>query len=144
MSSCDQTRCGPRPARGGNEDVGAGDQPLRRRLPCRDETHVSTEPLCDPQVGRAADPDRGLPVAAELEPPERAQEEAQRAVLLLEAEGDPPAVAPLLTRELRPPLLDVVVGAGIDALIGAGEEALHQLLGGAAARGPGIEAAEED
>ena len=61
-----------------------------------------------------------------------------------QAEGDPQRPLAVLGGLGRPPRLDVGVGARLDPLVGAGEEALDQLLGRRRARRPSVEPAEED
>ena len=92
---------GAGPPEAAQSDVGAGDQLLGRapRAGRRRWTR-SRSRLRDPDLGRVGDPDRRLPVAARRQAAERAQEQAQRAALLLEAEGDPQRAA----RAARPSL----------------------------------------
>ena len=86
--------------------------------------------------GGIAQPDRRLPVGLDGQAPQRAQEEPQRAALLLAREHD----ARRLARRLG--TLEQV-GARMDDLVVAGEVALDQVARGDVARRAPVEAAEE-
>ena len=85
----------------------------------------------------------GLPIELGRQPAERPHEEAERAALLLLAEGDPerPRIA-IAAAAVGPRSLELP-HPRLQQLVGAGEVAPHQVLGLPAARGPGVEAPEE-
>ena len=90
------------------------------------------------RIGGPVEPDHRLPVEVVGQAPQRPQEEPQRAPLLLGAVDDPDAPSGRrVERRLG------AVRARADQLVGAGEEALDQLAGRLAARGPGVDAPEE-
>ena len=85
----DQLRRRARPARGGDEHVGAGDQRLGRGVARADDPDPVAEPLRRPAPRSRRGSRRRPPSRRPVEAPDRPQEQAQRAALLVEAEGDP-------------------------------------------------------
>ena len=88
-------------------------------------------------AGRVAQPDRRVPVEVGRQPPQRAQEQPQRAALLFGREHD----LRRLTR-LRRRARDEI-GAGLDDAVVAGEVALDEVARGAEAGRAAVEAPEQ-
>ena len=104
---------------------------------------ASAHPLAQParerhrgRGGRVAQPDRRAPVEVGGKPSQRAQEQAQRAPLLLGREDD-------LRRPTVRGRAAQQVGAGLDHAVLAGEVALDQVAGGGEAGRAPVEAAEQ-
>ncbi len=102
------------------------------------------QPPREPHLGRARRPHRRLPVHLQGQAPQRPEEQAKRATLLLEAERDPNGPVVFGVAVTRPRALDAGIGAGLHQLVRAREEPLHQLRGRAGGHRPGVEPSEED
>ena len=135
--------CDARPARGGADDIGMGDERLGLAVGGTDDPHPVAEPLSDPRqrLGQSVRPHDRLPSRLGGESAQGAIKQPQRAALLALAVGDPHRPAVLTRRSSR---CVRQIRAGTNELIGSGEVALDQLRGLAAAHGARVQTPEED
>ena len=123
---------------------------LGRCLARANEVDTLAQPAGNADLVPVRHPDRRLPGKPEGQAPQRPQEEPQGAALLLKAEGDAYRLLVIGLgdgvgiRTSRPPALHLPIRPRRDEVVGAREEALHQVRGRPAARRAGVEPAEEN